>query len=128
MILRKGVTPFSLSGSSYQHPRRLKLRPAESLAKTVLVYEAHRQMAASDLHMNGLLPGHDGMQPIDPPEVPRTTVQLHTNKSAQQNLILNQYERLVMIGKGQHGEVFVALDTITGKKVVSVSISLVYIA
>ncbi|KZP17699.1 kinase-like protein, partial [Athelia psychrophila] len=59
------------------------------------------------------------MQPIDPPEVPRTTVQLHTNKSAQQNLILNQYERLVMIGKGQHGEVFVALDTITGKKVVS---------
>lgn len=85
-------------------------------------------MAASDLHMNGLLPGHDGMQPIDPPEVPRTTVQLHTNKSAQQNLILNQYERLVMIGKGQHGEVFVALDTITGKKVVSVSISLVHIA
>jgi len=57
------------------------------------------------------------IQPLDPQDEPRTTNQLHTQRTGK-NVCLNQFERLKRIGTGQHGEVYVAWDNNNGTLVV----------
>lgn len=119
MFPKKEAQGFSQCFSRFSFQRRRdELHTEGALVKSVTVYAANRQMATSNLHMGGLNIGDDGTQPLDPPDGARTTVQLHTRRSGQ-NIALNQYDNLKRIGSGQHGEVFVAYDTTTGKQVVS---------
>lgn len=59
---------------------------------------------------NAELPDVDRSHPLDPHDEPRVTNELHTDRTGK-NTVLNQYERLQRIGTGQHGEVYVAIDS-----------------